>query len=76
MTDPQAPTTLGAYDEPSARQEPPARIATSRSHRVCQTIRRSVVRALDIYAATRLDFGDAMIVATMETAWGQGPVPV
>jgi predicted nucleic acid-binding protein len=30
--------------------------------------RRLLLRALDIYAATALDFGDAMIVATMERA--------
>lgn len=28
--------------------------------------RRSVLRALDLYATTNLDFGDAFIVATME----------
>jgi predicted nucleic acid-binding protein len=28
--------------------------------------RRILLRALDIYAATRMDFGDAMIVAAME----------
>jgi predicted nucleic acid-binding protein len=28
--------------------------------------RRLLLRTLDIYAATKLDFGDAMIVATME----------
>lgn len=30
--------------------------------------RRDVLRALDIFAATTLDFGDAFIVASMETA--------
>lgn len=30
--------------------------------------RRSVRRALDIFAQTRLDFGDAMLVAAMEVA--------
>jgi predicted nucleic acid-binding protein len=28
--------------------------------------RRSVIRALELYASTRLDFGDALIVASME----------
>lgn len=28
--------------------------------------RRLLIRALDIFAATSLDFGDAMLVATME----------
>jgi predicted nucleic acid-binding protein len=32
--------------------------------------RRLLLRALDIYAATRLDFGDAMIVATAERRGG------
>jgi predicted nucleic acid-binding protein len=32
--------------------------------------RRLVLRALDIYAATRLDFGDAMIVAAVERRGG------
>lgn len=30
--------------------------------------RRAVQRALDLFAQTRLDFGDAMLVATMEAA--------
>jgi predicted nucleic acid-binding protein len=32
--------------------------------------RRLLLRALDIYAATRLDFGDAMLVATAERRGG------
>jgi predicted nucleic acid-binding protein len=33
--------------------------------------RREVLRALDLFAATNLDFGDAFIVASMESAGSQ-----
>jgi predicted nucleic acid-binding protein len=33
--------------------------------------RRDVLRALDLFAATNLDFGDAMIIASMDGAGSQ-----